>query len=110
MQSRSSNFANWIITLSFDDHKYHVTDRDTKEEINEPIISVTEFSNLMFPKFEPKTVVSKMKNRDKYENMTNEQIIKYWNDNAKHASEFGSLMHSTIETYLTNILNNIHHK
>ena len=51
-----------------------------------------------------------MKNRDKYENMTNEQIIKYWNDNAKHASELGSLMHSTIETYLTNILNNIHHK
>jgi hypothetical protein len=108
--SRTSTFANWIVTLSFSDHKYHVTNSLTKEKIQDKIVSVTEFIANMFPKFDATEAIPKMNSERrfaKYGNMSDFELIRYWNENGTHASTIGTAMHATIELFLKNVMKNV---
>lgn len=82
--------------ISFDEktHTYYV------DESSEGIISVTTLIHKHFPKFDSDAILKKMKNKkEKYPNMSDEQIKKSWSDNANNASKNGTKMHKMIENY-----------
>lgn len=89
--------------ISFDEktHTYYV------DGSSEGIVSVTTLIHHHFPKFDSDRVLKMMKNKkQKYPNMTDEQIKKMWLDNGKNASENGTKLHKMIENYYNGILNN----
>lgn len=89
--------------ISFDEttHTYYV------DGSSEGIISVTTLIHNHFPKFDSDRILKIMKNKkQKYPNMTDEQIKKMWSDNGKIASENGTKLHKMIENYYNGIINN----
>lgn len=89
--------------ISFDEktHTYYV------DGSSDGIISVTTLIHHHFPKFDADNVLKKMKNKkEKYPNMTDEDIKKIWSDNGKNASENGTKLHKMIENYYNSIDNN----
>jgi hypothetical protein len=96
------------VRFSASDHKYFAKELNTGLQIGQNnIISVTTFISSLFPKFESNDVVKTLtpKTRIKYVGMTDEQIIKYWNDNAVHTADLGTRMHSVMEELLKNPTN-----
>lgn len=88
--------------ISFDEktHTYYV------DGSSDGIISVTTLIHKNFPKFDSDTILKKMKNKkEKYPNMSDEQIKKSWSDNAFNASKNGTKMHKMIENYYNGIDN-----
>ena len=64
------------------------------------IISTTSLIHEHFPKFDANKIVKFMKNKkEKYPNMTDEQIKESWNENGKKASCLGTKMHKMIENF-----------
>lgn len=89
--------------ISFDEktHTYYI------DGLSDGIVSVTTLIHHHFPKFDSDKVLKLMKNKkEKYPNMTNEQIKKSWSDNGKIASENGTKLHKMIENYYNKIRNN----
>lgn len=97
-----SIFGKYEIRFSSSDHKYSAKSLETGSQIDGDIISVTTFISSLFPKFEGKNVVKKMrpKTKLKYVNMRDEEIVKYWNDNAFHTADLGTRLHSVMEELL----------
>ena len=90
------------ITFHEKTHTYEV------DGSSDGIISVTTFIHSYFPHFDADRVIKKMKNKkEKYPNMTDDQIKKEWNENGKRASEQGTHMHRQIELFYNNEKNDI---
>jgi hypothetical protein len=88
--------------ISFDEktHTYYV------DGSSDGIISVTTLIHHHFPKFDPNNVLKRMKNKkEKYPNMSDEDIKNSWLDNGKKASENGTKLHKMIENYY-NLIDN----
>jgi hypothetical protein len=82
--------------ISFDEktHTYSI------DGSSDGIISVTTLIHHHFPKFDSSKVLKLMKNKkQKYPNMSDEEIKKLWSENGKNASENGTKMHKMIENY-----------
>lgn len=82
--------------ISFDEktHTYYI------DGSSDGIISVTTLIHHHFPKFDSSKVLKLMKNKkQKYPNMSDEEIKKLWSENGKNASENGTKMHKMIENY-----------
>lgn len=80
-------------------HKYLVKDIDPNE-----IVSVTSLIHSYFPSFDAEKVLEKMRNSEnfsdsKYVEMTNDEIIKKWANDAKSASQEGTALHKKIEQF-----------
>lgn len=89
--------------ISFDEktHTYYI------DGSSDGIVSVTTLIHHHFPKFDSDKVLKLMKNKkEKYPNMSDEQIKKSWADNGKIASGNGTKLHKMIENYYNNIPNN----
>ena len=87
------------ITFHEPTHKYYVNGSCKGN------ISCTGFVHEFFKHFDPKETIAKMRrgpkwSSSKYFGMTDEQIIKEWNDNGKQASSAGTAMHLAIEQFL----------
>jgi ATP-dependent exoDNAse (exonuclease V) beta subunit len=88
--------------ISFDEktHTYYV------DGSSDGIISVTTLIHHHFPKFDADNVLKRMKNKkEKYPNMSDEDIKNSWLDNGKKASENGTKLHKMIENYYNSIDN-----
>ena len=71
---------------------------------NHKVISVTTLIHHYFPEFKPYEIITKMRKSKngmplKYQNMSDEEIIKQWNDNGKEASQLVTSLHKSIELY-----------
>jgi hypothetical protein len=88
--------------ISFDEktHTYFI------DGSSDGIISVTTLIHNHFPKFNSDKILKLMKNKkEKYPNMTDEQIKKQWLENGKNASENGTKLHKMIENHYNKIKN-----
>lgn len=72
-------------------------------------MSVTTWIHTFFPSFEAIHVIKKMRksrnwNEDnQYFNMSDNEIVKQWDDGRREAAELGTLMHKNIENYYNGI-------
>ncbi len=87
------------ITFHEPTHKYYVNGSCKGN------ISCTGFVHEFFKHFDAKETITKMRRgpkwaSSKYYGMTDEQIMKEWNDNGKQASSAGTAMHLAIEQFL----------
>ncbi len=88
--------------ISFDEttHTYYI------DGSSDGIISVTTLIHHHFPKFDADKVLKLMKNKkEKYPNMSDQDIKKIWSDNGKNASGNGTKLHKMIENYY-NLIHN----
>jgi ATP-dependent exoDNAse (exonuclease V) beta subunit len=88
--------------ISFDEksHTYYI------DGSSDGVISTTTLIHHHFPKFEADKIIKLMKNKkEKYPNMTDQQIKESWTKNGKNASENGTKMHKMIENYYNEIKN-----
>ena len=86
--------------ISFDEptHTYFV------DGSSDGIISTTTLIHENFPKFDANKALKFMKNKkEKYPNMTDQQIKESWNENGKKASGQGTKMHKMIENFYNGI-------
>jgi len=86
------------ITFDESTHTYAIDGSSDK------VISVTTLIHSHFPHFKPYEIITKMRNNKngmplKYHNMSDEQIIKQWNDNGKEASQLGTSIHKSVELF-----------
>jgi hypothetical protein len=98
-------FGDYEISLE-EGHKYIAKNLKTGIIITE-LESVTHFIQSLFPKFEPEIAIKKLRNRRKYGNMNNEQIIDFWRKNGEYAAHLGTMMHSVMEELMNLNTNNV---
>lgn len=108
LNGRHGICGEWSVSLEEEGHSYTVRRAADDSLVDTTgLVSVTTFSESLFPYFDGPAVIRKMRpetRETKYAGLSDEEILKFWSRKGERAARLGTRMHSYIEEYFRNLM------